>query len=147
MAMKSMLTLGQKGFKSLDEIIKSAGSKFAGKGKKVIDLKAKSKKKQVSKRAENLAKKKARSTKKPISKKEYEKTLPDTLKKKTTGKEIVAVKKDKPKGTAIIKKPSSNVTKKQSTALVPSGKGRSLVTTPKKTSQNILNKQKQKKKN
>ena len=82
MAMKSILNLGQKGFKSIDEIIKSAGSKFAGKGKKVIDLKAKSKKKQVSKRAENLAKKKARSTKKPISKKEYEKTLPDTLKKR-----------------------------------------------------------------
>ena len=76
MAMKSILNLGQKGFKSIDEIIKSAGSKFAGKGKKVIDLKAKSKKKQVSKRAENLAKKKARSTKKSISKKEYEKTSP-----------------------------------------------------------------------
>ncbi len=148
MAMKSMLTLGKKGFKSLDEIIKGAGSKFAGKGKKVIDLKSKAKKKQVSKRAENLAKKKARSIKKPISKKEYEKTLPDTLKKKTTGKEIVPVKKNKPTGTAIIKKPSSNITKKPGTSLVVSDKSRSLVNIPKgsagkQTSKNILNKQKQ----
>jgi len=132
MAMK-ILSLGKKGFKSLDEIIKGAGSKYAGKGKKVVDLASKAKKKQVSKRAENLAKKQARSTKKPISKKEYEKTLPDTLKKKTTGKDIVAVKKDKPKGTSIIKKPASNVTKKPGTNLVVSNKSRNLVNIPKKT--------------
>ena len=165
MAIKSMLTLGKKGFQSLDEIIKGAGSKFAGKGKKVVDLTSESKKKQLDKAKQN------RQKRNQVSKKEYEKTLPDVLKKK-------------PGLPSVIKSESikSNKLKEKSTSLVPTGQsktiketvnpkkikqnftlqgkpvdktikqtnpnkskktGTSLVTTPKKTSQNILNKQKQ----
>ena len=165
MAIKSMLTLGKKGFQSLDEIIKGAGSKFAGKGKKVVDLTSESKKKQLDKAKQN------RQKRNQVSKKEYEKTLPDVLKKK-------------PGLPSVIKSESikSNKLKEKSTSLVPTGQsktiketvnpkkikqnftlqgkpvdktikqtnpnkskktGTSLVTTPKKTSQNILNKQKE----
>ena len=122
MAIKSMLTLGKKGFKSLDEIIKGAGSKFAGKGKKVVDLTSKSKKKQLDKAKQN------RQKRKQVSKKEYEKTLPDVLKKKPGLPSVIKSKSIK-----------SNKLKEKSTSLVPTGQSKTIKETvnPKKIKQNF----------
>ena len=122
MAIKSTLTLGKKGFQSLDEIIKGAGSKFAGKGKKVVDLTSESKKKQLDKSKQN------RQKRNQVSKKEYEKTLPDVLKKK-------------PGLPSVIKSESikSNKLKEKSTSLVPTGQSKTIKETvnPKKIKQNF----------
>ena len=148
---KGTLYLGKGLSKTIDDAYKKYIKGGGKKTKKTFTAEELSKKKQLNKAKQN------RQKRNQVSKKEYEKTLPDTFKKKSTAlvslnKNIknIAEKslKDKPTGTAIIKKPSSNITKKPGTSLVVSNQSRNLVNIPKgsagkQTSKNILNKQKE----